>query len=146
MQQLSTDNDNLRKDLEKAVAEREAFVSENQAMMELLMKHGIHQHSKETVALRLSVEKLVSEREQQKVTVDKLQTKNTHLIREKESLTQEKQRVLADNRACREAVKGLETEVEDLKKLLNYSRKRRESVGNDKKMLQAKVNWRYLVG
>ena len=146
MQQLSTDNDNLRKDLEKAVAEREAFVSENQAMMELLMKHGIHQHSKETVALRSSVEKLVSEREQQKVTVDKLQTKNTHLIREKESLTQEKQRVLADNRACREAVKGLETEVEDLKKLLNDSRKRRESVGNDKKMLQAKVNWRYLVG
>ena len=140
MKQLSAENDNLRSMLDKAVAEREAFVSENQAVMELLIKHGIHQHSKETVALHSSVEKLVGEREQQKVAVDKLQTRNAQLIEEKESLTQEKQRLLADNRACREAVKSSETEFEDLKNLLSDARKQREGVRNEKKMLQTKVN------
>ena len=124
------------------MAEREAFLSEYQAVIQLLMKCGVHQpltHSNEAGMLQSSVEKLVSEREQQKVTVDKLQTRNTHLTREKENLMQEKQQLLADNRSCREVAQGLETEVEDLKNLVSDSRKRRDRMGNDKKMLQAKV-------
>lgn len=141
-QQLEAENDSMRATVDKITAERDAFISENQAVIQLLMEHGIHQsltNSRNTATLQSSVEKLVREREQQKTAVGELRSKNAQLHTEKETLAREKKQLIAENKSCRERVRGLETEVLDLQQSVMDNRKRRERVGNDKKMLQAKV-------
>lgn len=101
---LSTENKNLRAMVDKVTAERDAFLSENEAVVRLLMDHGVHQslnNSKKSATLQSSVEQLVSEREQQQSTIEKLRAENVRLVMD--------------------------------------SRRRKESVENEKKLLQAKV-------
>lgn len=102
---LSTENKTLRAMVEKVTAERDAFLSENEAVVRLLMDHGIHQslnNSKKSATLQSSVEQLVSEREQQQSTIEKIRAENVRLVMD--------------------------------------SRRRKESIENERKLLQAKVS------
>ena len=81
--QLSSENDQLRSMVQSLTAERDAFEADNQAVVELLMQRGAHRlvgSRNEGGTLKLSVERLVSEKERQEAVIRRLE-------REKEKLS-----------------------------------------------------------
>lgn len=97
IQDLSTENNNLRGMAEKVTVERDAFLSENEAVVRLLMDHGVHQslnNSKKSATLQSSVEQLVNEREQQQSSIERLRAENVRLVmdvrKRKESIENER--------------------------------------------------------
>ena len=74
--------------IESLSEERDAFETENQAIVELLMERGVHHlvtSSDGGADLKTAVERLVSERERQAVSIDQLEKKRDSLLqREKE--------------------------------------------------------------
>lgn len=136
--QLSAENNNLRSLVDTVTAERDAFIVENEAVIQLLMEHGVHQSLTSTqraATLKSSVQRLMTEREEQRVTVSELRAKNSHLVRDNAQMTQENRQLIE----YRARVKDLETEVEDLRKLVADNKKRKDSINTDRKALQARV-------
>lgn len=71
---LGAENESLRAMVDNVTAERDAFLSENEAVVRLLVDHGVHQslnNSKKSATLQSSVEQLVTERERHRTNVEK---------------------------------------------------------------------------
>ena len=137
-EQLNAENDNLRSMVDSVTAERDAFMGENDAAVQLLMAHSVHQsltNTRTAVTLKSSVEKLMIDREQQKAMVGELQTTKAHLVKENTRLTQENKELAV----YRATVQEMELQVEDLKKSEKDSKKRRDTISSDRRALQARV-------
>ena len=125
-QQLYADNDELRELVDTVKGERDAFLDDNKAVMELLMKDGARESRVvSSASLKSSVEKLVHERNELKASNSQLKSVNARLDAERKSATHEREELLE--------------EVRELKTTMREGKKRRDSLGSDRKSLQIKV-------
>lgn len=127
--QLSEENNELHRLVDTLRAERDAFLADNQDVVQVLIESGAHQSlakSRNSASLKSSVKNLVYERDQLKATVQEVQVENTHLLTEKKDEVQKREE--------------LQVEVEDLRKAVKDSKKRRDTLGSDRRSLQIKVH------
>ena len=139
-QQLGAENENLRASIDTITAERDAFVSENQAVVQLLMDQGVHMETtSKNMTLQPSIEKLVREREQHRTLLGELRTENAKHVAEKERLAQERERLVEENRSYTEKVARLETSLQNLQRSQGQEKRGKETGDKEKQALQAKV-------
>ena len=106
--QLSAENADLNAMIKSLRTERDAFEAGNQAIVQLLMERGVHQHqllidSKDGGdTLRLSVERLVDDMERQASTISKL-------VKEKKTLADKNEELGAKVEDLRTELSGLKT-------------------------------------
>ena len=139
-QQLGAENENLRASIDTITAERDAFVSENQAVVQLLLDQGVHMETtSKNMTLQPSIEKLVREREQHRTMLGELRTENAKHVAEKERLAQERERLVEENRSYKEKVARLEMSLQNLQRSQGQEKRGRETGDKEKQALQAKV-------